>query len=210
VAAGQGAVSEAITILKSAAGMASKNGRFAAEVICLQTAAQFGDRSCAPRLRELEAIVEGPRVDLAARLAAAVHDSDATQLAAVSEGFEEMRDGVAAVDAAALAALVYRGENLRGSALGCATRAEALAQQCGSADTPMYRQAREPLPLTDREREIVLLIGQGSSNRDIAARLHLSVRTVEGHIHNAMKKTGTTRREELAALLSQPRRADRD
>ncbi|MDT5194517.1 MAG: hypothetical protein QOH20_1271 [Mycobacterium sp.] len=210
VAAGQGAVSEAITILKSAAGMASKNGRFAAEVICLQTAAQFGDRSCAPRLRELEAIVEGPRVDLAARLAAAVHDSDATQLAAVSEDFEEMRDGVAAVDAAALAALVYRGENLRGSALGCATRAEALAQQCGSADTPMYRQAREPLPLTDREREIVLLIGQGSSNRDIAARLHLSVRTVEGHIHNAMKKTGTTRREELAALLSQPRRADRD
>jgi DNA-binding NarL/FixJ family response regulator len=114
------------------------------------------------------------------------------------------------VDAAALAALVYRGEDLRGSALRCAARAEALAEQCGSADTPMYRQAREPLPLTDREREIALLIGQGSSNRDIAARLHLSVRTVEGHNHRAMKKTGTTSREELAALLSAPRRADRD
>ena len=49
VAAGQGAVSEAITILLSAAEKAAANGRFAAEVICLQTATQFGDRSGAPR-----------------------------------------------------------------------------------------------------------------------------------------------------------------
>ena len=44
VAAGQGAVSEAITILLSAAERAAANGQFAAEVICLQTATQFGDR----------------------------------------------------------------------------------------------------------------------------------------------------------------------
>ena len=83
------------------------------------------------------------------------------------------------------------------------TRAEALAEQCGGADTPALRQAREPLPLTDREREIVMLLGQGLSNRDIAARLTLSVRTVEGHIYKAMIKTGTASREELAALLPQ-------
>ena len=68
------------------------------------------------------------------------------------------------------------------------TRAEALAEQCGGADTPALRQAREPLPLTDREREIVMLIGQGLSNRDIAERLTLSVRTVEGHIYKAMTR----------------------
>jgi DNA-binding NarL/FixJ family response regulator len=39
------------------------------------------------------------------------------------------------------------------------------------------------------------------SNRGIAARLSLSVRTVEGHIYKAMIKTGTADREELAALL---------
>ena len=49
-----------------------------------------------------------------------------------------------------------------------------------------------------------MLIGAGLSNRDVAARLTISVRTVEGHIHNAMAKTGTTSREDLAALL--PRR----
>ncbi len=72
-----------------------------------------------PGLRELEAIVEGPRVGLAARFAAALHDGDAAELAAVSEGFEAMGDLVAAVDAAAHAAMAYRRQDLRGSALGC-------------------------------------------------------------------------------------------
>ena len=146
------------------------NERFAAEVLCLQTATQLGDRSCEPRLRELEEIVEGPRVGLAARFAAAMDEGNAAELAALSETFEEMGDRVAAVDAAAQASLAYRRQDLRGSALGCAARAEALAAE-GGADTPTLRQAREPLPLTDREREIVLLIGQGLTNRDVADRL---------------------------------------
>jgi DNA-binding CsgD family transcriptional regulator len=57
-----------------------------------------------------------------------------------------------------------------------------------------------------REREVTRLLGQGVSTRDIAKRLTLSVRTVEGHVYRAMAKTGTTNRQELAALLEQ--RAD--
>jgi DNA-binding CsgD family transcriptional regulator len=201
VAANQGAVGEAITVLLSAAEKASAKGQFAAEVICLQTASQFGDRSSAPRLRELEAIVEGPRVGVAARFSTALSDHDAAELAAVSEEFERMGDLVAAVDAAAQAALAYRSQGLRGSALGCATRADKLAEECGGAWTPALRQASEPVPLTDREREIVMLIGEGLSNRAVAERLTLSVRTVESHIYRAMSKTGTTSRDELAALI---------
>jgi DNA-binding CsgD family transcriptional regulator len=173
-------------------------------VFCLQTATQFGDRSGSHRLRELEAIVEGPRVGVAARFSAALSDGDAAELAAVSEEFERMGDLVAAVDAAAQAALVYRQQGLRGSALGCSTRAAALAEQCG-ASTSALRQAGEPLPLTDREREIVMLIGEGLSSREIAERLTLSVRTVESHIYRAMLKTGTTSRDELAGLLPRHR-----
>ena len=66
---------------------------------------------------------------------------------------------------------------------------------------PGASSGREPLPLTDREREIVMLIGAGLSNRAVAERLTLSVRTVESHIYRAMAKTGTTSRDELAALL---------
>jgi DNA-binding CsgD family transcriptional regulator len=203
VAAGQGAVSEAITILLSAAERAKATRRFAAEVLCLQTATQFGDRTSAPRLRELESIVEGPRAALAARFAEALRDGDGAELSSVSEEFERMGDLVAAVDAAAHAAAAYRRQDKRGSALGCSTRAAALAEQCG-ASTPALRQAAGPLPLTDREAEIVMLIGEGLSNRAVAERLTLSVRTIESHIYRAMLKTGTTSRDELAAVL--PRR----
>jgi DNA-binding CsgD family transcriptional regulator len=201
LAAGQGAVSEGIAILLAAAERAGDNGQFAAEVICLQTATQFGDRSGAPRLRELQAIVEGPRVGLVARFAEALREGDAAELAAASEDFERMGDLVAAVDAAAHAGIGYRRQDLRGAALGCSTRADALAQRCGGADTPALRQASEQLPLTDRELEIVMLIADGESNRAVAERLTLSVRTVETHIYRAMSKTGTTSRDELANLL---------
>ena len=204
VVAGQGAVSEAVTILLSAAERAGANGQFAAEVMCLQTATQFGDRSGAPRLRELEAIVDGPRVGLATRFAEALHDGDAAELAAVSEDFERMGDLVAAVDAAAHAAIGFRRQDLRGSALGSSTRADALAQQCGGASTPALRQAIERLPLTDREREIVMLLADGLSSRAVAERLTLSVRTVESHIYRAMMKTDTNSRDELVNLI--PRR----
>jgi DNA-binding CsgD family transcriptional regulator len=200
VAAGQGAVSEAVTICLSAAVRASAKGQFAAEVLCLQTATQFGDRSSGSRLRELETIVEGARVRLAARFAAALHDGDGAELISLSGDFESLGDLVAAVDAAGHAAIAYRRQDLRGTALGCAARAKDLAEQCGGADTPTLHEAAEPLPLTDREREIVTLIGEGLSNRDVAERLTLSVRTVESHIYRAMSKTGTASRDELAAL----------
>jgi DNA-binding CsgD family transcriptional regulator len=199
VAAGQGAISAAIKTLLAAAERAAAKRQFAAEVVCLQTATQFGDRTSAPRLRELASIIEGPRVGLAARFAEALRDGDTAELASLSVEFERMGDLVVAVDVAAQAALAYRRQGLRGSALGCSAKADALAEQCG-ASTPALRQASEPLPLTDREEEIVMLIGEGRSNRAVAERLTLSVRTVESHIYPAVLKTGTTSRDELAAL----------
>ncbi|OBI15634.1 helix-turn-helix transcriptional regulator [Mycobacterium sp. E2327] len=205
VAAAQGEVSAAIKSARSAAEIACANGQFAAEVVCLQTATQFGDTRCAPRLGDLEAIVEGPRVGVAARFAAALRTGDGAELLAVSEQFEQIGDLVAAVDAAAHAAIAYRRGDLRGSALKCSARADALAARCGGARTPAQRQATERLPFTDREREIVMLLGEGLSSRAVAERLTLSVRTVEGHIYRAMAKTGVTSRDELAALLQHDR-----
>jgi DNA-binding CsgD family transcriptional regulator len=205
VAACQGAVSQAVGIALSAAETARANGQFAAEVLCLQTATQFGDTRHAARLRELEAMVGGPRAGVAARFAAALQADDGAELAVVSEQFEQMGDLVAAVDAAAHAAIMCRRLELRGSALKCSARADALAAKCGGVSTPALRQATERLPLTDREREIVMLLGQGLSGRAVAERLTLSLRTVEGHIYRAMAKTGATTRDELAGLLRHDR-----
>jgi DNA-binding NarL/FixJ family response regulator len=43
--------------------------------------------------------------------------------------------------------------------------------------------AGQPLPLSTREREIANLAADGLSNREIAERLVVSARTVEGHIY---------------------------
>ena len=51
--------------------------------------------------------------------------------------------------------------------------------------------------LTDRELEILHLIGEGLTNREIAEQLDLSTRTIEWHRGNLLAKLGATRRSEL-------------
>jgi two-component system, NarL family, nitrate/nitrite response regulator NarL len=48
--------------------------------------------------------------------------------------------------------------------------------------------------LTDREREIVQLIGEGLTNQQIARRCHIALATVKNHVHNVLEKVGVHRR----------------
>jgi DNA-binding NarL/FixJ family response regulator len=54
--------------------------------------------------------------------------------------------------------------------------------------------------LTDRERQILALLGEGLSNKAISARLYLSVRTVEGHLTNLYTRLGVHSRTEAALM----------
>jgi len=58
------------------------------------------------------------------------------------------------------------------------------------------------VPLTHRERDIAALAAQGESSKDIAARLYLSVRTVNNHLQSAYAKLGVSGRRQLAGALS--------
>ncbi|GAB4099089.1 hypothetical protein GCM10028789_12530 [Sinomonas halotolerans] len=61
---------------------------------------------------------------------------------------------------------------------------------------------RTSLPsLTVREQEVAALAARGTSNRQIAEDLRLSVRTVEGHLYQVFSKLGVANRAELAAVL---------
>lgn len=57
------------------------------------------------------------------------------------------------------------------------------------------------VPLSVREREIAVLAARGLSNRAIAERLVVSVRTVDNHLHRAYTKLGVTSRRDLASIL---------
>ena len=54
--------------------------------------------------------------------------------------------------------------------------------------------------LTSREREIVLALAEGLSNKGIGRRLNLSEGTVKVHLHNIYKKLGVKNRTALAVL----------
>jgi DNA-binding NarL/FixJ family response regulator len=56
-------------------------------------------------------------------------------------------------------------------------------------------------PLTSREREILDLIDEGLSNKQIAQQLRIELSTVKNHVHNILGKLGVQRRGEAAALV---------
>ncbi|MET9618958.1 ATP-binding protein [Kitasatospora indigofera] len=57
----------------------------------------------------------------------------------------------------------------------------------------------EPNPLTAREQQVAELVAQGMSNKQIAAKLVISPRTVEGHVDHVLTKLGFTSRAHIAA-----------
>src|SRR5579859_4617126 len=57
--------------------------------------------------------------------------------------------------------------------------------------------------LTRRQQEVAELVTAGLTNRDIAARLHLSVRTVEDHVESILDRLGFDRRSQIAAYMIQ-------
>jgi predicted ATPase/DNA-binding CsgD family transcriptional regulator len=78
------------------------------------------------------------------------------------------------------------------------------ALECALANEPEEAWRARPGPgLTRREQEVAVLAARGLTNRDIAARLCLSVRTVEAHVDHILGKLGFRTRTQLAAWAHQ-------
>jgi DNA-binding CsgD family transcriptional regulator len=91
---------------------------------------------------------------------------------------------------------------------------ERIASACRSllrkAGAPVPRRRGEEgapttlraLGITAREMEVLRLLTEGLSNKELAARLYLSPRTVERHIANLAAKAGVQRRAQLVAFAA--------
>jgi DNA-binding CsgD family transcriptional regulator len=78
--------------------------------------------------------------------------------------------------------------------------ARARSELRATGETSRRRDDSSPPQLTPQEYQIVGLVTTGSSNRDVAAQLFLSPRTVEYHLSKVYAKVGVSSRSELAGL----------
>ena len=140
-------------------------------------------------VRAFEAAVPGTRV-----VALAVPEEERELLACAEAGVQgyvtrdgSLEDVVAAVESAA------RGEVL------CSPRMAATLFQRVATLALERSPVRIESRLTTRELEILDLIDQGMSNKEIARKLTIELSTVKNHVHNILDKLNVTRRSEAAA-----------
>src|SRR4051794_466122 len=124
-------------------------------------------------------------------------------------------DEEALLDSIMAGASGYVLKQIKGSDLVSAVRTVAAGQSLldPSATAKLMarlRQGQEPEPqvealpgLTDREREILALIGEGLTNRQIGQRLFLAEKTVKNHISRLLGKLGVERRIQAAVIAPQ-------
>ncbi|KUL50902.1 MULTISPECIES: response regulator [Streptomyces] len=123
-------------------------------------------------------------------------------------------DEEALLDSIMAGASGYVLKQIQGSDLVSAVRTVAAGQSLldPSATARLMarlRQAEEPEPepdalpgLTEREREILALIGEGLTNRQIGQRLYLAEKTVKNHISRLLAKLGVERRIQAAVIAT--------
>lgn len=74
-----------------------------------------------------------------------------------------------------------------------------IAQFAGTAQT-RASVSKEIDELTDREREVMVLVARGLSNAEIASELHVSLPTVKTHVSRVLSKLGARDRAQLVVL----------
>ena len=161
----------------------------------------LGDREAATRLLQLGDELEGPRAGAICRYAAAIStDLPADHLEAGKSCEEAELWGFAALayDAAAngyrLAGDTLRERMAMSQRKRCLDRADSVNGE--EQDTESDALAL----LTRRERDIVALAVRGLSDRQIAAELHVSIRTVEGHLYRSYAKLNVKGRDQLPGV----------
>jgi len=74
-----------------------------------------------------------------------------------------------------------------------------FSQIAKAADAQGHEHVLEDVRMTRREREVIELIGEGLSNKEIAQRLNIAAHTVKSHVRNVMEKLALHTRLQIAA-----------
>jgi non-specific serine/threonine protein kinase len=188
-----------------AAGDTSRAERFLRE--CLPLQYDLNDTFGMPIAIETMAAVATAAGDnrRAARLLGAAHGVRRVvgKRFAGTADFQRRRLGTAERVRQALGEATFETAFRRGAALSLE---EAVSYALGRDAEPGPVDTPSPGGLTPRERDVADLVAEGLSNRQIAARLGVSQRTVESHVENILRKLGFASRTQVAAWIARQRR----
>jgi DNA-binding NarL/FixJ family response regulator len=189
----------ALAAARDAANIAERSGQLAVALHALHEAVRLGDTHAADAIARVSDTVDCVAGRLALAHGRALAAGDAAALEVVARELAELGMTCAAADASAQAAIAYAHRHDHKHELQSRARAAELR---GGASTPVLEQVVRPLPLTGREREIAVMVAEGLSNKAIAERLLVSVRTVEGHIYHACTKLDVADRTMLGHAVA--------
>jgi DNA-binding CsgD family transcriptional regulator/tetratricopeptide (TPR) repeat protein len=203
IAAGDGELTRAGEIALAAADGRSENR--VGEVTLLHAAVSVGVPPALVGSR-LRAVVIGVDSDWCQAMGAhvtALEARDGEGLDAAAHRFEQIGALLQAAEAFADAAVAHGEAGKKMSSRASASHHDRLIDACAGVSRVGARRTPK-VKLSAREREVALLAGRGLSNREIAERLSLSVRTVESHVYRVCTRLGVTRRDALASLIAPP------
>ncbi|MCX5000573.1 LuxR C-terminal-related transcriptional regulator [Streptomyces longwoodensis] len=204
--AARGNLTGARELLADGAASARATGHVTAESLLLTDIARLGaPHDVAQRLTELAGEGDGALLPVRAELAVALAASDAEALGTVALRCEELGADLLAAEAYSAGAQVSRRVGLPRAATFAENRAASCLTRCGDVRTPLSARSTAPKPLSEREREIAAAAMSGASSSAIAAALHVSVRTVNNHLHRVYTKLGVSDRRSLAQVLGAER-----
>ena len=198
-----GELTRAIDGLLELAALQQLEGQHALEIHSLHDAVRLGALGEAgERLLAASAVVEGAWSDAFAGHVHALRTSRGADLFEAGERFASFDARIHAAEAFAEATRAFDAEGLRTRSAAAARRRDEVLAESGPVRTPALQDVAARVELTRREREFVELAVQGATNKEIADRLFVSVRTAEGHLYRAMTKLGVTDRAELARVFA--------
>jgi DNA-binding CsgD family transcriptional regulator len=203
VAIADGRLADARALLAQGAELGERIGDLVGALDAVHLLARLGGaRAVHGDAERIGSEMSGALAEARVRHISALATDDVAALQTVSLTFEEMGADLLAAEAAADASLAAgrTGETTQRIAV-LRRRAAALRERVPGVSTPALLATGRRAELSSAETDAAFLAVAGYSNRAIAARLYLSVRTVEGQLQRCYEKLHVTGRDELAAVL---------